>query len=170
MVTNFWIVNNTCYKNDLDTSLGNVGSFTTQNSNNGYFINNIAVSVASNNPSYDQESSNANIKYYADMYSGSSPNFSYSDPSQLISANPLFLLPPSLSIGGYTTSLAPSLLGTGLTLTPLLSPALGSGIDPSTLSGLPANIVSDLKKYIYTDINGKARPQGGGSDLGAYQH
>ena len=170
VVTNFWIVNNTCYKNDLDTSLGNVGSFTTQNSNNGYFINNIAVSVAGNNPSYDQESSNANIKYYADMYSGSSNNFSYSDPSQLISANPLFLLPPSLSIGGYTTSLAPSLLGSGLTLTPLLSPALGRGIDPSTLSGLPANIVSDLKLYIYTDINGKARPQGGGSDLGAFQH
>jgi hypothetical protein len=170
VVTNFWIVNNTCYKNDLDTSLGNVGSFTTQNSNNGYFINNIAVSAATNNPSYDQESSNANIKYYADMYSGSSNNFSYSDPSQLINANPLFILPPSLSIGGYTTSLAPSLLGTGLTLTPLLSPALGKGIDPSTLSGLPANIVSDLKKYIYTDINGKARPQGGGSDLGAFQH
>jgi hypothetical protein len=35
---------------------------------------------------------------------------------------------------------------------------------------LSANIVSDLKNYIYTDINGKARPQGGGSDLGAYQH
>jgi hypothetical protein len=75
-----------------------------------------------------------------------------------------------LTIGGYTTSLAPSLLGSALTLTPLLSPALGKGIDPSTLSGLPANIVSDLKLYIYTDINGKARPQAGGSDLGAYQH
>jgi hypothetical protein len=170
VVTNFWIVNNTCYKNDLDTSLGNVGSFTTQNSNNGYFINNIAVSVDTNNPSYDQESSNANIQYFADMYFGSPINFTYSDPSQLINANPLFLLPPSLSIGGYITSLAPSLLGSGLTLTPLLSPALGKGIDPSTLPGVPANIVSDLKKYIYTDINGKARPPGGGSDLGAYQH
>jgi hypothetical protein len=31
-------------------------------------------------------------------------------------------------------------------------------------------IVSDLKKYIYTDINGKVRPQGGSVDLGAYQH
>jgi hypothetical protein len=167
---NFWIVNNTCYKNNLDTSLGNAGSFTSQDSSDGYFINNIAVSVASNNPSFDQEGSNANIQYYADMYFGSPINFSYSNPSQLINADPLFLLPPSLSIGGYSTALAPSLLGTGLTLTPLLSPALGKGIDPSTLSGLPANIVSDLKKYIYTDINGKSRPQGGGSDLGAYQH
>jgi hypothetical protein len=38
------------------------------------------------------------------------------------------------------------------------------------LSGVPSAIVSDLKLYIYTDINGKTRPQGGGSDLGAYQH
>jgi hypothetical protein len=35
---------------------------------------------------------------------------------------------------------------------------------------LAASIVSDLKRYIYVDINGKARPQGGGVDLGAYQH
>jgi len=30
--------------------------------------------------------------------------------------------------------------------------------------------VTDLKKYIYTDIKGNPRPQGSGSDLGAYQH
>jgi Domain of unknown function (DUF4082)/Bacterial Ig domain/Putative Ig domain/Immunoglobulin domain len=169
VVTNFYIINNTCYKNNLDTSLGNVGSFTSQNSMNGYFINNIAVAVASNNPSYDQESSNSNIQYFADMYFGSSNNFSYSNPSQLINANPLFTNAPGLSIGGYTSALAPSLLGTGLTLQ-ASSPACNRGIDPSTLSGLAASIVSDLKKYIYVDINGKARPQGGGSDLGAYQH
>jgi len=164
------IINNSCYKNNLDTSRGNVGSFTTQNSNNGYFINNITVAVASNNPSYDQESSNSNIQYFADMYFGAPNNFSYSDPTQLINADPLFLNPPSLSIGAHSTSLAPSLLGNALTLTALLSPALGKGIDPSTLPGLPSSIVSDLKNYIYVDINGKARPQGGGSDLGAYQH
>ena len=169
VVTNFWIVNNTCYKNNLDTSLGNAGSFVTNNSNNGYFINNITVAPASNNPSYDQGGTNVNVKYFADMYFGAPDSFSYSDPTQLINANPLFVNPPSLSIGGYTSSLAPSLLGTGLTLQ-ASSPAYNRGIDPSTLSGLSASIVSDLKKYIYVDLNGKARPQGGGSDLGAYQH
>ena len=124
MISQGVIINNSCYKNNLDTSRGNVGSFTTQNSNNGYFINNITVAVG----------------------------------------------PPSLSIGAYSASLAPSLPGNALTLTALLSPALGKGIDPSTLPGLPSSIVSDLKNYIYVDINGKARPQGGGSDLAAYQH
>ena len=168
----FWIVNNTCYKNNLDPSLGNAGAFTSQGSSNGYFINNITVAWHSNNPSYDQEGSNTNIQYYADLYFGSPNNFSYSDPSQFIQADPLFLTPPVFdpnALGQYATALAPSLLGNGLTLTPLLSPALGRGIDPSTLPGVPATIIADLKKYIYTDINGKARPQGG-SDLGAYQH
>jgi hypothetical protein len=170
---NFWIVNNTCYKNNLDPSLGNAGAFTSQGSSNGYFINNITVAWHSNNPSYDQEGSNTNIQYYADLYFGSPNNFSYSDPSQFIQADPLFLAPPVFDpngLGQYATALAPSLLGNGLTLVPLLSPALGRGIDPSTLPGVPATIIADLKKYIYTDINGKARPQGGGSDLGAYQH
>jgi Domain of unknown function (DUF4082)/Bacterial Ig domain/Putative Ig domain len=172
VVTNFWFVNNTCYKNNLDTSLGNAGSFTTQGSSNGYFINNVTLAWQANNPSYDQEGTNSNIHYYADLYFGSSINFSYSDPSQFIQADPLFLNAPLFLpaiLGQYATALAPSLLGDGLTLLPL-SPAYNKGIDPSTLSGVPAAIVTDLKTYIYTDINGKPRPQGGGSDLGAYQH
>jgi len=100
------------------------------------------------------------------MYYGSSPNFS---SSQLLQANPLFLNPPSLTQYGYSTALPPLQLGTDLTLQSG-SPAFGKGIDPSTLPGLPSAIVSDLKNYIYADINGKPRPQGGGSDLGAYQH
>jgi len=169
--TGFWVINNTCYKNDLDLTLGNVGSFTSQNSSNGYFINNIAVAWRSNSPAYDQQGSNSNIAYDSDMFLGASNNFSYSDPSQLIQADPLFVNPPVFdptALGQYATALAPSLLGNGLTLQPT-SPALGKGIDPSALSGVPSAIVTDLKKYIYTDINGNTRPQGGGVDLGAYQ-
>jgi hypothetical protein len=59
------------------------------------------------------------------------------------------------------------LLGNGLALLPLSS-AIGKGIDPSTLPSLPAAIITDLRKYIYNDVNGKPRPQGS-FDLGAYQ-
>ncbi len=169
VVTNFWIVNNTCFRNDLDTSESAFGSFEPNDSHDGDLINNIAVAYTGGHPPYEQGGTVTNVRYYADLYFGAANNFSYSDPSQFLQADPLFLNPPSLSAGGYANALVPSLLSTGLTLLPL-SPAYNRGIDPSTLSGLPANIVSDLKKYIYTDINGKARPQGGGVDLGAYQH
>ncbi len=169
VVTNFWIVNNTCFRNDLDTSESAFGSFEPNDSHDGYLINNIAIAYTGGHPPYEQGGTVTNVHYYADLYFGAANNFSYSDPSQFLQADPLFLNPPSLSAGGYANALVPSLLSTGLTLLPL-SPAYNRGIDPSTLSGLPANIVSDLKKYIYTDITGKARPQGGGVDLGAYQH
>jgi len=169
VVTNFWFVNNTCFKNDLDTLENNFGSFQASNSHDGYMINNIAVSIGSNHPSYEQSGPVSNLHYFQNLSFGSSPNFSPSDPSQFLQADPLFLNPPSLSLNSYSSALVPSLLGNGLTLLPL-SPAFGKGIDPSTLSGLSASLVSDLKKYIYTDINGKTRPQGGGVDLGAYQH
>ena len=138
VATNFWFVNNTCYKNNLDPSLGNAGSLTSQGSSNGYFINNITVAWHSNNPSYDQEGSNSNIQYFADLYIGSPNNFSYSDPSQFIQADPLFLNPPVYSptaLGQYATSLAPALLATGLTLLPL-SPCSSSAAAPS-LPALP---------------------------------
>jgi hypothetical protein len=170
--SNFWVVNNTCFKNNLDPSLGDAGSLTASSSSNGYFINNIAVAWHSNNPPLDQVGPNSNIFYYADMFWGAANNFSYSNPSQLLQADPLFLNPPvfdPIALGQYATALAPALLGNGLTLLPL-SPAYNRGIDPSSLPGLPSAIVTDLKNHIYTDINGKARPQGGGSDLGAYQH
>jgi hypothetical protein len=167
VVSNFWIVNNTCYKNNLDPTVGNAGSFSTNNSHDGYFINNISVAWAGNNPTYIQEGTNTNINYYADLSFGSYVSFAYSDPSQVIQVDPLFVNPPSLSGGQYATALAPSLLSDGLALLGS-SPGRGKGIDPSTLPNLPAALVLDLKKYIYTDIGGKPRAQGS-FDLGAYQ-
>jgi hypothetical protein len=169
VVTNFWFVNNTCFKNGLDTLENNFGSFTAADSHDGYLINNIAVAISGNHPSYGQSGPVSNLHYFQNLSFGSSPNFSLSDPTQFTQADPLFLSAPSLSLGGYSSALVPSLLGNGLTLLPL-SPAYNRGIDPSTITGVPSAIVTDLKKYIYTDINGNPRPQGGGSDLGAYQH
>ena len=169
VVTNFWIVNNTCYKNNLDATLGNAASLTTNNSQNGYFINNIAVAWGTGNPTYSEEGTNANISYHANLYDGSPLNFTPDASAQFVQADPLFVNPPVLTGGQYATALAPALLGPGLTVL-ATSPAIGAGIDPTTLPNLPAEIVNDLRTYCYTDINGKARPQGGSFDLGAYQH
>jgi len=167
IVTNFWIVNNTCYKNNLDSTLGNAGSISTNNSHDGYFINNISVAWDGNNAAYIQEGTNTNLHYYANLYLGSAVTFASSFPSQFLQADPLFVGPPSLSGGQYATALAPSLLGNGLNVLSG-SPARGKGIDPSTLTNVPAAIVTDLQKYIYADINGKTRVRGS-LDLGAYQ-
>ena len=170
-VTNFWIVNNTCYKNGLDLAMNYAASLATNNSNNGYFVNNIAVQWNSKNPAFVVYNSDSNIRYYSNLYLTGSNNFSYSDPSQFIQGDPLFLNPPVFNAtagGQYATAMPPSQLGTGLTLLGT-SPALRKGVDPSALPNLPAAIVTDLKKHIYADMNGKARPQGSGFDLGACQ-
>src|SRR5437016_604284 len=160
---------NTCYKNNLDATLGNAASLTTNNSKNGYFINNIAVAWDTANPTYSAEGTNATISDYGNLYYGSPLNFTPNASAQFVQADPLFVNPPVLTGGQYATALAPSLLGPGLTVL-TTSPAIGAGIDPTTLPNLPAEIVNDLRTYVYTDINGKARPQGGSFDLGAYQH
>lgn len=170
VVTNFWIVNNTCYKNGLDTSRP-FGSLVTNKSRDGYFINNIVVAWRSDTSSYDQENANANIRYYANLYFGSSKNFRYSDDSQFVDADPLFVTPPVFdpaARGQYATALPPSRLGNGL-MVQRASPALRKGIDPSALPELPAAIARDLAEYIYVDINGNPRPRRGRFDLGAYQ-
>jgi serralysin len=170
-VTNFWIVNNTCYKNGLDLAMNYAASLATNNSNDGYFVNNIAVQWNSKNPAFVQYNSNANIRYFSNLYFTGTNNFSYSDPAQILQGDPLFLSAPVFNAtadGQYATALPPLQLGNGLLLL-AASPALRKGVDPSTLPNVPAAIVTDLKKYIYADINGKARPQGNGLDLGAYQ-
>src|SRR2546427_7224599 len=115
---------------------------------------------------FDRQGSYANFKYYSNMYYGGSNNFS--DPG-LVQGDPLFVNGPYFDPtngGQYATALAPWLLGSGLKLLSN-SPARGKGIDPSMLPGLPAALISDLRKYIYRDIEGKVRP-GSGCDLGAY--
>jgi len=170
-VTHFWIVNNTCYENNLDPALASAGALTTSNSSHGYVINNIVVTKRADIPPYGQENSNSDIFYFSNMYFGASNNFSYSDPSQLIQADPMFVDPPVLDHavpGQFAAALSPVHLGNRLTLLPT-GPAIAKGTDPATALDLPPAIVTDLKKYVYTDINGNSRPQGGHFDLGAYQ-
>jgi parallel beta helix pectate lyase-like protein len=170
-VTNFWFVNNTCYKNVLDLPKTDEASVSVINSHDGYVINDLAVAWRSSDPCYAEEKTTQNINFFSNLcFQGSSASPS-SGRAEFMWADPLLVapldLPPALAVQ-HADLPAPHLLGERLMLMPG-SPALGRGVDPSTLPGLPAEIVGDLKKYIYMDYNGRPRPRGGPFDLGAYQ-
>ncbi len=171
VVSNFWVVNNTCYQNGLDLALGYAPSFSTDNSRDGYFVNNIAVAWGRRNEGFAQFHSNANIRYFANLSFGSPINSSHFDPVQFFEADPLFLRPPQfdpVADGQYAAAPAPWDLADGLALRSA-SPALRRGVDPSALPNVPPAIAADLQKYIYRDIRGKQRLPETGFDLGAYQ-
>ena len=171
VVSNFWIVNNTCYKNNLDPSIGRSSAINVNNSHDGYVVNNIAVPGSTASRCYDEENETKNIRYYRNVCFGGSGESRLSDPTQLIQADPDFLSPPSFQLKGnaeYESNLNSALLGNLLSLRPS-SPALHAGVDPAKLPNLSETVITDLKKCVYTDINGTARPPGGPFDLGAYQ-
>jgi hypothetical protein len=170
-VTNFWFVNNTCYKNVLDLPKSTEASVSVNNSHNGYVINDLAVAWRSSDPCYAEENTTQNINFFSNLCFESSNASPSSSRPQLMRADPLLVAPPDLppALEKQDGDVpAPRLLGERLMLLPG-SPALGKGMDPSTLPGLPDEIVDGLKKYIYVDCNGKPRPRGGPFDLGAYQ-
>jgi hypothetical protein len=170
-VTNFWIVNNTCFKNGLDTAMKSPGSITVNNARDGFVINNIAVPWRATNPSYDEENNVANVRYFANLFYGGPVRLKNEGAGRFIEADPWFANPPyfdSKSERAYERAPAPSALNGALTLRNA-SRGLRKGIDPATLPGLPPAIVTGLKRYFYTDIRGNPRPPGGPIDLGAYQ-
>jgi hypothetical protein len=163
VVTNFWILNNTCYKNVLDLPPNVDASISVSNSHDGYVVNNLVIAASSSNPCYGEEHTVENIRYRANLCFGNSSASRFPDSAQWFLADPLLLNPPDVqSAGGKENS------ETLLSLRPG-SPALAKGVDPSALPGLPKDIIADLKKYIYTDFAGKPRPEGGPFDLGAFQ-
>ena len=181
-VSNFYVINNTCYKNGTDLTMNSPpGSFVSRESTIGYFVNNISRDwkntttswAGASVSSYQQVGANSSLSYYKDMWfddGGGGLNFTPSDPAQFFNLDPQFVSPPSINpnLGHqYASATDPALIGTALTLQGS-SPAINAGIDPSTISGLPAQILTDLRLYIYSDINGIGRTAGNWN-LGAYQ-
>jgi hypothetical protein len=172
IVSNFWIVNNTCYKNNWDSSIDRAGNIDVNNSHDGYVINNITIPWSAASPCYHEENLTKAIHYYRNMCFRGSENTNVSDPAQIIQADPIFIDPPYLEPRDNAQrheTLAPTAIGDGLMLRPS-SPALRKGIDPAILPNVSEAIIADLRKYAYADVKGTPRSQAEAPDLGAYQH
>lgn len=171
VVTNMWVVNNTCYKNSLDLRQDSIGEFATSNSRKIYFINNIAYAW-NNHWAYQQIMPNQDIFFYRNIFFGGENDFSYADPTQFIKADPLFVSAPATEekkSGQQAMAVSSEQLGNGLSILPM-SPAIDRGIDPTTLPNLPREIVDGLRIYVTKDVVGTPRPCGSAFDIGAYEY
>jgi serralysin len=171
VVSNIWVVNNTCYKNTLDLPQSDIGELVANRSKNIYFINNIAQAW-NNRWAYQKVEPSQNIVFYKNIFYGGDNNFTYVDPAQLINANPLFVNPPATEEnknGLYAETLPSDQIGNGLSIQSA-SPARDNGIDPTTIPGIPREIVDGLRLYVTKDVVGTPRPCGAAFDIGAYEY
>jgi hypothetical protein len=194
--TNFWVVNNTCKKNNLDTqepgfgSLSAIGASSTGYAGtlNGYFVDNISYVWSANNaiPYYysDDPAIPSTVVFDANLYYGRTDgaccNFSPQPAQNFISSDRLVADTPFVhptATGQYAASRPPSAeTPTDSASMPCTgwipicdiasafapgsdSPAYNAATDPSSstfTSGWP-QVQTDMRNYIYSDINGDAR-------------
>jgi hypothetical protein len=173
--TNTWVVNNTCYKNNLDRY---AGDFQTDGASGTYEVNNISYGWSTNSPYLDIAPLVDTTYYYNQWISSGTgtpsviPTSVLSDSAALKHADPLFVNPPYVAptgSGQYNNAVQPDLISNQFNLQ-AGSPAIGAGIDPTTIAGISSDIISGLKQYVYTDIAGNSRTPGSHFDLGAYAY
>jgi len=127
-VSNAWVVNNTCYINNLDPNVatGTAGSISSQNSSNSYFVNNISVSWRPTNPPYELLNGSTNTNFFTNLSaggpcffdakstppgSGTGTDFCAFPNSGFLLADPQFANPPHFdgkTPGQYSTARPPS--------------------------------------------------------------
>jgi len=172
-VSHIWVVNNTCYKNVLNTGLlpGHIWEMGDNQSKLDWYVNNIVYTWKSSIPAYFSHNSDLG-KWYRNMTFLGPLALTPTDPSQFFHDDPEFVSDPFVNAtanGQWADASDPAKIGSSFELRSS-SPAIAKGVDPTTLPNVPAAIAHDLRLYIYTDINGNPRPKGGPFDLGAYQH
>ena len=127
-VANAWLVNNTCYVNNLDPNVaaGTAGSISSQDSSNTYFVNNISVSWQPSNPPYELLNGSSRANFFTNLSwggpcffdatstppgSGTGTDFCAFTNSGFLLADPQFVNPPHFdgqTPGQYRTARPPS--------------------------------------------------------------
>ena len=127
-VSNAWLVNNTCYINNLDPNVagGTAGSISSQNSTSTYFVNNISVSWQGTNPPYELLNGSTGANFITNLSwggrcffdatstppgSGTGTDFCAFPNSGFLLADPQFVNPPHFdgtTPGQYRTERPPS--------------------------------------------------------------
>jgi parallel beta-helix repeat protein len=178
---NAWIVNNTCYKNSLDSRVtggngGNNGEYIFSGSSGNVLVNNIAYAWEDGRPLSDESGGQAGYGigiYQKNIWftSGNGPLYGLSsittDPNKIKNADPQFMSPPVVTANGqYANAPHPDTIRDQFYLK-AGSPALNMGVDPSTMT-TDAALQVGLRQYTSKDIEGKPRVAGSW-DLGAYE-
>jgi hypothetical protein len=168
-----WMVNNTCYKNDLALPAGEFQFYlTTEN----YAVNNLSYAWNDRPPYLDGAPLVDNHYHYNQWIASSTgqpqvvPPGLIKDPTALKHTDPTFVNPPYASPDGqgqYNNAVPPDQITDQFYLQSG-SPAIGAGIDPTTIPGISSEIIRGLQAYVFNDIVGKPRHPGSQFDLGAY--
>ena len=159
-----YTINNTCYKNGLDTRKTWAEFMSTQSSNTTW-VNNVASAARTNNTysSVDGGSVSA-IRDYG--YGGAGA----SDVTGIVVADPLFVSPPTVDPNAdqWQNPPRPETLGDSLKLQPS-SPLVDGCADPRGLAGLDPTMLEQIRQFAMIDVERVSRPQGRGFDCGSYE-
>jgi hypothetical protein len=165
-VQNTWVVNNTCYKNGLDTRQLGIGEIVGggSDSRGNHFVNNIVQAWTG--------------RYQYQLFNGAGATLDYDDGfgglvgvTPRYALNPMFASPPAvdpLLAQQQRNAVPPWEIGASFMLQ-AGSPLVDAGVDPRNASGVTAALRAGMDRYLTRDLNGAARPQGSAFDLGAYE-
>lgn len=185
-VSNAWLVNNTCYTNNLDPNVagGTGGSISSQNSSNTYFVNNISVSWQATNPPYELLNGSAGSNFLSNLSwggpcffdatstppgSGTGTDFCAFPNSGFLLADPQFVNPPHFdgtTPGQYRTARPPS---AGPSFSAASSPCAASSASCAVSSAFAIGMNSPAMNVVGTDPTSLV-PQGSAiwCDLGSW--
>ncbi|MDH3225075.1 MAG: hypothetical protein OEO23_15245 [Gemmatimonadota bacterium] len=174
IVSNGWVINNTCYRNGLDRQVGNPLELLANKSRNSWWLNNLAVgwndtgacleTVDGEGMAYGRNwSFNCDDRIRIDVVIDDRP---------VAQGDPLLNDPPGVHPSDdqqWSRAVTPWDLGERALEPADDSPLIDAGLDPAQLEGLPPELLEDLIRLLGTDAAGRPRIQGTAIDIGAYE-